>query len=477
MKSPFKKLCSFLLSLSMLLCLVPRGQASAAEAGGFKIENGVLLQYTGGETNITVPAGVTEIGEAAFFSQRQIRSVVLPEGLQIIGFGAFTRCSALESINIPSSVRQIRYEAFYECSALKSIDIPVGVTRIPSDCFYACKSLTGVKLPAGLQSIEFCGFNGCSSLQQLTIPDTVTYVGYGAFTDCSSLRQIDVNTDKLTDIGPYAFSSTPWESSLGREFVIFNHILVDYLGSAEQVTVPDGVTRIGSCAFQGYNCKKIVSVTIPESVTSIGSFAFGGCVLSEITVPAGVKTISRSAFGRDPSRTTVRSYTGSEAEAAAKRGGYPFVSLGEAPDGDRALSTASRETLAVPNPMVITINGKEIRFGAYNIDGQTCFKLRDIAYRLEKTGSRFDIDWYADHIALIPGGDYESIGTEMRDYGPANKVCLENTAFLEVLDRDLRMKCYNIDGYNYFPVRSLADILYFQVDWNAAANTVAIRTL
>ena len=38
------------------------------------------------------------------------------------------------------------------------------------------------------------------------------------------------------------------------------------------VTIPQGVTSIGSYAFQ--NCTSLASVTIPQGVTSIGSYAF-----------------------------------------------------------------------------------------------------------------------------------------------------------------------------------------------------------
>lgn len=41
------------------------------------------------------------------------------------------------------------------------------------------------------------------------------------------------------------------------------------------VTIGNGVTRIGTSAFEGCSC--LTSITIPDSVTSIGSYAFSGC--------------------------------------------------------------------------------------------------------------------------------------------------------------------------------------------------------
>ena len=56
----------FSLMLALCLCL---GLAAPALAAGsdFVIENGVLVDYKGSDTVITIPEGVTEIGKEAFF--------------------------------------------------------------------------------------------------------------------------------------------------------------------------------------------------------------------------------------------------------------------------------------------------------------------------------------------------------------------------------------------------------------------------
>jgi len=45
--------------------------------------------------------------------------------------------------------------------------------------------------------------------------------------------------------------------------------------SLTSITIPDGVTIIGTRAF--VQCTNLTSVTIPDSVTSIGGYAFSGC--------------------------------------------------------------------------------------------------------------------------------------------------------------------------------------------------------
>ena len=59
--------------------------------------------------------------------------------------------------------------------------------------------------------------------------------------------------------------------------------------------IPDGVTRIGSCAF--FDCAELKRVNIPNSVTSIGRWAFHGCTeLTSINIPESVTSIESYAF-------------------------------------------------------------------------------------------------------------------------------------------------------------------------------------
>ena len=92
-----------------------------------------------------------------------------------------------------------------------------------------------------------------------------------------------------------------------------------YSSDIKFVTMPDGITHIGRCAF--CNLENIdQSIEIPESVTSLGAQAFSGCsampainIPSQVTaipdelflgcynlynlsIPAGVKTIGKNAF-------------------------------------------------------------------------------------------------------------------------------------------------------------------------------------
>lgn len=70
-----------------------------------------------------------------------------------------------------------------------------------------------------------------------------------------------------------------------------------YSGSTDvtSVSIPDGITSIGSYAFM--QTTSLTNVSIPNSVTNIGDAAFRECTsLTSITIPYGATSIGRLAF-------------------------------------------------------------------------------------------------------------------------------------------------------------------------------------
>ncbi len=114
----------------------------------FVIENGVLKEYKGKDSVVTVPDGVTSIGEWAFSNCSGLKSVTLPERLTSIGGRAFYMCSSLISVILPKRLMSIGNYAFSWCENLTSITLPKGLTSIGDEAFEYCKNLTGIILPA-----------------------------------------------------------------------------------------------------------------------------------------------------------------------------------------------------------------------------------------------------------------------------------------------------------------------------------------
>jgi hypothetical protein len=94
----------------------------------FQIEDGVLVKYRGNEVAVTVPQGVTAIGESVFAVCKKLVSISLPEGLSSIGEKAFEGCSSLESISLPEGLTTIEKWAFCKRRSLNSISLPEGLS-------------------------------------------------------------------------------------------------------------------------------------------------------------------------------------------------------------------------------------------------------------------------------------------------------------------------------------------------------------
>ncbi|MBE6876406.1 MAG: leucine-rich repeat domain-containing protein [Ruminococcus sp.] len=79
-------------------------------------------------------------------------------------------------------------------------------------------------------------------------------------------------------------------------FEIKNHVLIRYTDEPDvnEITVPDGITKIKKEAFAKSNLK---SVFIPDTVTEIGYDAFYDCMfLEQVRLPAKLKIISGATF-------------------------------------------------------------------------------------------------------------------------------------------------------------------------------------
>ena len=104
-----------------------------------------------GEDGVELP--VTEIGDEAFWECYRLTSVTIPEGVTYIGDRAFAK-TALKQCTIPDTVETIGYAAFGKCDNLKEITVPASVTELGDLAFYCCSGLVTARVEA---SVELLG--------------------------------------------------------------------------------------------------------------------------------------------------------------------------------------------------------------------------------------------------------------------------------------------------------------------------------
>lgn len=88
------------------------------------------------------------MGEGIFYSCEGLTSVTIPNGVTSIGQYAFGYCSSLTSVTIPNGVTSIGDEAFEQCTSLTSVTIPNSVTSIGRLAFWNCSVLTSITCEA-----------------------------------------------------------------------------------------------------------------------------------------------------------------------------------------------------------------------------------------------------------------------------------------------------------------------------------------
>ncbi len=245
---------------------------AAADALDYEQKAIQLGVYGGVEKKITVPAEynglpVKGIGAYAFYLC-DAEEVVLPETVERISESAFAYCADLKRVTVGS---------FEKGSALTSI----GANAFARSTRLSVVSLWSVTCPevGDLEAVNSLGVFYGTSYPVVLVPaqNETAYKADGEW----------------SVYGDYVAASSS-EYSDGQ--IVENDVLIKYAGGDAEVTVIDGVTKIGNYAFKN---TAVETVNIAASVKEIGRQAFGNCKALSGVVFSGessLEIIGNNAF-------------------------------------------------------------------------------------------------------------------------------------------------------------------------------------
>jgi len=329
--------CTSLVTVDLSNCTGLTSIGNGAFKGAFKGCTSLAL--------ISLPDGITSIGDYAFSGCTSLALTSLPESLTSIGVSAFDSCTSLALTSLPNGITTIGAGAFDSCTSLVTVDLSncTGLTSIGNVTFKGCTSLALTSLPDGITNIGIYAFEGCSSLSTIEFINnaTLTTIGQQAFSGCSALETIDfTNCTALTNIGNNAFQGVGTATnngvtisfkdcagvtSLNNTFRNAKVKSVDLRGTSieaipnsffffgnnttlESVLLPSTVKTIGTSAFRSQMSLANVNFGELTSLESIGDNAFNGCDhLTEIDFSSSIlEQVGASAFANCYSITAIK---------------------------------------------------------------------------------------------------------------------------------------------------------------------------
>lgn len=246
---------------------------------------------------------------SAFAGARALKKIVFHNDLQTIGEKAFYNCIALETVTFEGSCVSIGDSAFENNRSLSTFTIPKGVELIGARAFANCKKLETlfVDSESDIQDVGANVFVGSNILKKIEIAGTGSNGRYNTvsyddgvhkmLTDAKGTRvilvpptyQLDTGSDNIFYV-PDSFSSNGEKVTvIGAQAYANNASL-----KGKEVVIPEGITEIGSGAFQGSGITKVV---IPSTVKSVAAYAFADCSdLETVVFLSDVEAIAAYSF-------------------------------------------------------------------------------------------------------------------------------------------------------------------------------------
>lgn len=191
----------------------------------------------------------------------------------------------ISGLTIPSGVTQIGEHAFDSCSALTEVTIHSGVTDIAANAFADNVSLATITFEGDTPpTVDADAFSNLPMDVEIVVPSAATG-DYSAITE--QVEESVIPWVTATDPNGSAYTYT-YESGAVPENQFINW-------ASCKVEMSNNITAIGNRAFA--NMQILSSLTLSTGITTIGEYAFqhAGGVTGTLSLP-NIVTISEGAF-------------------------------------------------------------------------------------------------------------------------------------------------------------------------------------
>ena len=200
----------------------PGNMAYKAKNNMLLMHSNELVRYFCGseEESFVIPEGITKIGNYAFESSVNLKSVEIPDSVLRIGDYAFGGCTNLEALTLPESVRYLGSLS----ESLKNFGSLV----------YNCNSLKFLNIKTKISQLTENYYEGAPNLECICLPETLTELPWRFFKENRHLKDIY-----------FAGTQFQWENRVKRSkecpdsvTVHYNATDVTYIPSPEQTEAP-----------------------------------------------------------------------------------------------------------------------------------------------------------------------------------------------------------------------------------------------
>lgn len=319
MRKSVKFVLYFVTALT-LLALAPKTVQAASE---YYLTKDNLKTYQGEEVFVFTENVNSSDFLEAWSSYPNVKEVVIAKGVTSFNWVFLTGHTFpnVEKVRISETVSKMTFISSVDMglSKLKSIEVDKNNANYTSDkgCLFNKNKTALLQYPAASGNTSY------------VIPDTVTSINADAFRGADNLTTLTLgaklgssqlkNIRTLKNIKELKVSkkNTAYSTKSGVLFNKKGDTLLWYPnGKGTTYSVPSGTRTIGGYAF--YN-SKIKKVTLPQGLKTIAKNAFGTCTkLTSITIPKSVTKIEPLNFDMAASLKTISVENGNKNYASYK---------------------------------------------------------------------------------------------------------------------------------------------------------------